>query len=320
MIHKNIKKVLLLGGRRRLYFLLSFSIFSAFMDAVGVVSIMPFMTLVSNPGLIETNDGFSYLYSFFEFTNQKSFVIFSGVLTLTILLTGMVVKTLNVFFTYKFALRCEGRLSQMLFRHYLLIDYADFLKLDRSNIERQVLSESTIVANNGVLPIINIFSQGIVVLLMIFVLLWVDVALALISAGVLSSVYMLIYKRNLKVLSTVGRKRIRANDQRFKTVAETFINIRDLKLRGCEEEFDVSYVEQSSAYVRYQATSSILAALPRFVVEGLAFGGMIAITLFFLVSTSGTSEIFPIISLYALAGYRLIPALQLVRVSATFHF
>jgi ATP-binding cassette, subfamily B, bacterial PglK len=238
-------------------------------------------------------------------------------LTLVILLTSMVVKALSTLLTYRFALRCEGKLSQALFRYYLFVDYVDLVRLDRSRIERQVLSEATIVANNGVLPVINIFSQGIVVLLIISVLLWVDVTLAIISAGLLSSTYFIIYRRNSRILSAVGKNRIRANDERFKIVAESFTNIRDLKLRGCEDVSHASYVERSSDYVRYQATSSILAALPRFIVEGLAFGGMIGISLYLLVTTSGASEIFPLISLYAIAGYRLMPALQMIYSSAS---
>ncbi len=313
---EKVFRFLLFGGKGKLYFLLVISLFSGVLDTLGIVSIMPFMTLIANTDLIYSNETLSLLYDTFEFSNEKSFIIFCGTLTFCVLLTSMTAKALTTFYIYKFVLKCEGRLSQLLFRRHLNSDYSEFLKNDTSIIEKQVLSEATIVANNGILPVITIFTQTLIVVLIIAVLLWVDTMLALIAGGTLSLTYIAIYKRNSKILGVVGEKRIYANQRRFKIVSEAFNNIRDIKLGGREKDFDAEYVRYSSEYVDRQATSSILAALPRFLVEGLAFGGMIAITVYLISTKPNFSQVVPIISLYAIAGYRLMPALQQIYASS----
>ena len=317
LFREKIFKLLLLGGKQKVYFLLTLSILSGIIDTLGVVSIMPFMTIVANPEIIQSNDYLNFLFTNFEFTSNKSFITFLGSLTFIILMTSMIVKALNTFNTYKFVLNCEGRLSQLIFSRFVNLSYSSFLAKEKSQIEKQILSESTIVANNGVLPLITIFSQGFIVFLIISLLMWVDYKLAMISGGVLSLTYIIIFKRNSKILKRIGKKRIQANEHRFKLVSEALNNIRDIKLGGYEIRFDEDYIKYSTDYVNYQATSSILATIPRFLVEGLAFGGMISIVIYLNFTKSNFGEIIPVVSLYALAGYRLMPALQQIYASSS---
>lgn len=314
---EKIVKLLFLGGKQKFYFLLTLSILSGIIDTLGVVSIMPFMTIIANPELTQTNDYLNFLFTNLEFTSNTSFITFLGVLTFIILMISMIVKALNTFYIYKFVLKCEGKLSQLIFSHFVNLSYSSFLSKDRSKIEKQVLSESTIITNSGILPIITIFTQGLIIFLIVSVLMWVDYKLAIISGGVLSITYILIFKRNSKILESIGEKRIFANENRFKLVSEALNNIRDIKLGGYEKHFDEDYIKYSTDYVNFQATSSILATVPRFLVEGLAFGGMIAIVVYLNFTKTNFGEIIPVVSLYALAGYRLMPALQQIYASSS---
>ena len=66
-----------------------------------------------------------------------------------------------------------------------------------------------------------------------------------------------------------------------------------------------------------QASLGLVSQLPRYILEATAFGGIILIILYKM-SQSGTfSTALPIISLYVFAGYRLMPAAQLIYSSFT---
>ena len=61
------------------------------------------------------------------------------------------------------------------------------------------------------------------------------------------------------------------------------------------------------------ALASIISSLPRYLLEVIAYGGIIAITIIIISTNPGRSnEVIPMISLYAMAGYRLMPALQVI--------
>lgn len=66
------------------------------------------------------------------------------------------------------------------------------------------------------------------------------------------------------------------------------------------------------AIALYQANSRTISTVPRYGLEGIAFGGIVAIVLALLARGSSVAEILPVLGLYAFAGYRLMPSLQRV--------
>ena len=56
--------------RRRAWLLLGMILVMAFLDMVGVASIMPFMAVLASPGVIETNPYLNALYTRLNLTEQ----------------------------------------------------------------------------------------------------------------------------------------------------------------------------------------------------------------------------------------------------------
>ena len=57
--------------------------------------------------------------------------------------------------------------------------------------------------------------------------------------------------------------------------------------------------------------------MPRFILEAIAFGGILLVILYLMATTGSFNNALPIISLYVFAGYRLMPALQQTYASLT---
>ena len=54
----------------------------------------------------------------------------------------------------------------------------------------------------------------------------------------------------------------------------------------------------------------VVSQVPRYALEVIAFGGILLITMYFVVTQRDTANTIPLMALYAFAGYRLMPALQ----------
>ena len=61
----------------------------------------------------------------------------------------------------------------------------------------------------------------------------------------------------------------------------------------------------------------VIAQMPRYALEGIAFGGIMLSDIIFNVEKGSFNNALPILSLYVFAGYRLLPALQQIYVSFT---
>ena len=68
---------------------------------------------------------------------------------------------------------------------------------------------------------------------------------------------------------------------------------------------------------KLKASSDAIAQLPRYILEAIAFGGILLIVIYKMIENDSLNETLPIISLYVFAGYRLLPALQLLYSSFT---
>ena len=69
--------------------------------------------------------------------------------------------------------------------------------------------------------------------------------------------------------------------------------------------------------LKKHATAAIIRQLPRFVLEGITFGGILLVMLYLISQKGGFSEALPTLSFYVFAGYRLMPAIQQIYASFT---
>ena len=111
-------------------------------------------------------------------------------------------------------------------------------------------------------------------------------------------------------LARLGGRSVTDNEARFRIVQETFGALTELKLYGRAEAFAGRFDAPARAYAVATAASLLTGQMPRFVIEALAFGGVIVVVLFALAQGLDVAGILPLLGLFAFAGYRMLPAFQ----------
>ena len=81
----NIWKISKKKDKRNFLFLIIIFIFSSISDLIGVASIYPFLSVLSNTNLINENEYLILINSYLNF-ETKGFIIFLGFMTLTVLI------------------------------------------------------------------------------------------------------------------------------------------------------------------------------------------------------------------------------------------
>ena len=92
---------------------------------------------------------------------------------------------------------------------------------------------------------------------------------------------------------------------------------KEVKVGGLEETYIKAFSNSAKIFAETQASSSSISQLPRFILEAIAFGGILLIILYTMAQTGSFIMLLPVISLYVFAGYRLMPALQKIYSSFT---
>lgn len=292
----------------------------AFLDMMGVASIMPFIAVLANPDLVETNVVLSSVYhavSIIGVSSQQQFLVFLGILVFVFLLISLVVKSFTAYHQVRFAQMRDYSIGMRLLQGYLVKSYAWFLNSNSAELKKMILSEVNIVVRGVLMPIITIVSQSAVTISIFVLLLLVNPKLALITILTLSFAYALIFKVFSAFNHRIGQERAQANQYRFMAIEEAFGAIKDVKLIGLERVYSEKFSLPAETYAKHQASSLIISQLPRFAIEAVAFGGLLIVVIYLMQDDKNFDNIIPIISLYAFAGYRLMPALQQIYGSFT---
>ncbi len=289
----------------------------AFLDTLGVASIMPFMMVLGHPDIVHTNNRLNFIYTTTGFSDPENFLFFLGAVVFLALVVSILFKALTQYALLRFTQMCKHTLSCKLFKGYLGRPYSWFLDRHSADLGKSILYEAGQIINGVLVPIMQLVAHGLVAIFLIALLMFIDFMLVLIVSLVLGGAYLIIFVVIRRYLSRIGADRVLANQQRFKISQEALGGIKEVKIFGRELSFYNRFIDPSLRFVRHQANSSILSQLPRYFLEVVAFGGLLLITLYLFRSRGDLNRALPILAVYAFAGYRLLPNLQNIYAKVT---
>jgi ABC-type bacteriocin/lantibiotic exporter with double-glycine peptidase domain len=285
----------------------------AFLDMLGVASILPFMAVLADPNMIQTNTLLNGAFTagrHIGIHTTEHFLFALGVLVFVLLVTSLSFKAFVTHTQTHFVLMREFSIAKRLMEGYLCQPYTWFLDRHSADLGKNILSEVETVIYNGMLPFVILVAQGTVAVTLLLLLVLIDPLLALSITGVLGSSYACILLFVSSRLKRLGRERIQANQERFTVVNETFGAVKELKVGGFEEVYLGLFSKPAEIFAKSQASTQLISQLPRFLLEAAAFGGLLLVVLYLMAEGESLATTLPVISLYAFAGYRLMPALQ----------
>ena len=320
---KTIKKILFLlssSERKSAYLILFLTFIAALVDMMGVASILPFVAILSNPSLIETNIILNLTFNqltIFGVKTEEEFLFALGIIVFLLLILSLIVKALTTYLQERFVQLSEYNIGKRLIEIYLRQPYSWFLNRNSADLGKNILSEVMQVINNGIRPLIELIAKSLIAIALITLLFIVDPILAMIVGSSLGSAYLLIFYFVRNYLDKSGSLRLKNNQLRFTAVNEAFSATKEIKLGGLEKIFINIFSNSALIVAKSQAVALVVSQLPKYILEAIAFGGILLIILYIMTQTGNFNSALPIISLYAFAGYRLLPALQQIYVSFT---
>ena len=287
------------------------------LEVVGVASIAPFMAVVSNPDVIHENNYLSASFQYFDFSSDSQFLVALGVTVLVVLIISNGFSAFMNWAIIFFSRRQAHHIAMRLLKQYLFQSYLFFLNRNTADLGKNLLTEVDRSINGAILPAMLALSRLAIAVFILIFLFYLDPVLALTAIIVMGGTYGLIFALVRKRLHEIGVASTDVEKERFKTANEAMSGIKELKLRGSEQQFLDRFEIPSAAKARYNTYSQLTSILPRYMLDTIAFGGVLSLMIYMVAAGYTSGEIIPVVTLYALAGYRLMPALQQIYASMT---
>lgn len=286
------------------------SVVVALLQAFSIASVIPFLSLVANPDFIQETPWLERIYAGLGFQSVSRFLFFVGGAVLLILAVTNVLSALATWVTFRFVWNQHHRMSTGLLREYLHRPYTYFLNRNTSEMAKKLLQEVQFVTDGAAMQLVMLIADVAVVLGIVILLLVVDWRLSFVIVGTLGGAYVLVFALVRRTQARLGEARNESNTERFRFASEALVGIKSVIVMGRQEAFLSRFEGPSRIYSNNIRDGYLIGLMPRFVMETLAFGGVLVIVLYLLAQGGGSGDLIAGMGLYAFAGYKLMPALQ----------
>jgi ABC-type multidrug transport system fused ATPase/permease subunit len=304
--------------RLRFFLLLILIIVMAFVDMLGVASILPFLAVVADPGQIRQNSYLSWLNGWLGGMDDQTFLIVLGLGVLAMLILSLTIKITTLYANARFTQMRNYSISGRLLAGYLRQPYAWFLNHHSAQLNRAVLQEVTTLISRALIPAMRIIAQSLTIVFLLGLLLVINPAVAAGAGVIFVGTYAAIFWGFRGKLRKLGDIRLEASRRRFKVADEVFGAVKEVKLLGLENAYLARFQAPSRRLAESESTAQLIGEMPRYLLESVAFGGIVLMILVLLVESGSTvNEVLPTLGIFAFAGLRLFPAVQLMYLSLT---
>jgi ABC-type multidrug transport system fused ATPase/permease subunit len=305
-------ELMLPSERRRMLLLLPPVVLVALLEVAGVASLAPFIALLAQPDTIGKHRSLHWLYTTFAFESPEGLFFFVGVAILLLLLVSNVASVLTNWAMFRFAWTEYASLSTRMLRGYLLRDYSFFLERNTTDLFRKALAETREAVVDVLGNAMTLVARFVVIAFIGGTLFFIDPLLACTAVPVFGATYGVIFVFSRRAAGRAGAARMAAETTRYKIAGESLVGAKEIKLYRLEDVVADRFREASVRAATNASKHFVLAQMPRYALETVAFGGVLVIVLYLLKSGRHLQGALPVIGLYAFASVRLLPALQSV--------
>ncbi|MDR0731091.1 MAG: ABC transporter ATP-binding protein [Treponema sp.] len=309
---KTIPKKLnrLLERKRKFYLVVLFamSIVLSVIETAGVSVVMPFISIASNPDAVDSG-WYKYFFDLFGFTGKNTFIITFG---LVIIVFYIFRSLYNIFYSYsinKFSLGTFRYFATRLFKTYLALPYKVYIQKNPSVFAQMIQGEANNLSNL-LLNLLRMFSEACTVLFLYCFMLLVNWQITLVLTFILIFIVLIVFATLVRFSKKLGERRYAASVKLSRTLWETFGNFKFIKLKGNEDKILGVFTDSASSLSRTSIFSATLGTIPKNVLENLGFSLLIGAVCYILWRYNSAAMVIPVISMYALALYRMLPAIN----------
>jgi len=316
-IIRNIFSLLSAEQKTKMLFLQIFFIFSAVVQVVGVASIAPFIGIISNPDSIHSNPLLRFFYDVVNPANTQEFIVIFAIASILMIFLSNAVSALTLWLLLKFSISVGSDLQFNLYSNFLNRNYLFHKSTNYTQLISTISQETPRFVYMVLQPYLLLCSSAFIASIILIGLLLLNPYIAFASAIVIGGAYMVTYWLIKKSLIKNGKIITQRNEAIQSILSESFIGIKDIKLSSLENKYTSIYKMTNYAGLNSAAFVTLAGDLPKFAIETISFGAILVFAIILLAAEGNNGSIVSILSIYAIAGYKLLPTMQQIYKSAS---
>lgn len=298
--------------RRTAVLLMLTALFDGLLQTVAIVAIVPMVQLMIDPASAPSGWLLSRLSLMFSGHDQKTFLVSLAACLAVLVVFKGIFSWLQTGWMSRFSAGCEVRLSAFLMQRTLKAPYVWLVRQNSARLRQLLFGYVSVWSRDFMRPMMKLLNDLAFVVFIVAVLIWSHPLPGLIVAGVAmlvgSAIFMFVRPR-LRRYAEAKRRGIIGATQ---VSTEAVLGFKEVKMAGAEDRFTRLFNDQVRIYSGSDAKARQWAQLPRYVLEAIAYGTLIGLSISVVLSDQRNPETAGLVLLYGFAAIRLLPVFSMV--------
>jgi len=269
---------------------------------------MPFISLASDPGLLASG-WYKKAYELTKFANAETFIIALGLGIIIFYIFRAVYSVFLTYFMNRYSYGVFKRLSKDIFKNVLSIPYRAYVVKNSAEIMRTIINETGDVSKI-VLNVLQLCVEVFTVLMVYAVIVVINWKMTLVVTAALLLMVSIMLSVIIKISKVQGIKRLASGKKMYRTLKEALGNIKFVKLKGNEKGALHTYEADMEINAQSEIINNVTGIIPKSILESTGFSLLVAAVVYIIWVYHDASRVIPIISMYALALYRILPSVH----------
>jgi len=298
-------------GRLRLFSVIGMVFFNGLIQLVGVTSIFPFFALAADPDRIRNSSFGRWFLHFLPPMSTNHLLAVAGTFSILMLLVASVGSMASEYVRVRYAYSFSQWIRRQLMRSYAMRPYSYFLHRNSASLNQRIQDIHSFTVN-VLLPLGEILTRLVLISMLAAMVFYVQPFTAVGAVVLLGGFYVLAFVWIRPRTKMIGQKIQKHNVGFWKNTNQFLHAIKTVFVHGKTRYFIEMAIEESAQTTKYQSLIPIYSNGPRYLIEPIAYGGLVAIVVLLALQGKPFSDILPNLMVMAMAGYRLLPSLQLL--------
>lgn len=287
---------------------------STCLEVLGIGIILPYLAILLDPEKVLTLPFMSVVYSTLEDAGLVDgithFLIFSTFLVIVFYWLKNIFYIFSLRYQVRFNYTLYTRMSSELLHYYLNESYLQHINRNTSDVIRNVNQQTLDLIQGFLFPILLLVTEILVVLLLLAFLIAINPIATLYVFVLIGVCVMGIFYYSRAKLQQSGEVVARNRSASNKAVLQSLGSFKTTKMLGKETFFVDSFnsaVQQMSIASQYL---DLTQSLPRFFLETSIVTVMMSLAMILLYQGQPSGELILMLSVFGLAGIRLLPSMN----------
>ncbi len=293
--------------KRRLGGLTIMILVGAVLETFGVGLILPFVTLIGDPEQIYENEILLRVYQFVGEPEENTFLLWITIGLGAFYVLKNLYMTLLAFVRSVYVNQLHTIVGTRLFDVYMHSPYTEHINRNTARLLRN-LTDSINAVTGLFVSLLNIVSQGIIIVFVVALLLVLEPVTTLGAFGLIGVASGLFYLIARRYVTRMGKLQQDAMGDIILDVNQGLGGVKLTKILGREKHFVDNFEKNSKRLVRARYMIGFTQDTPQYYIESVALVALLGVVALLIGRGNTPASVLPTLSLFAAAAFRLLPS------------